>query len=75
MQDQRQLEGKMPDLTKVTDIGSRFQEDLIDLKTNDKQFTLITKVETVQIYMQGSSVDLMIPSIFSRKHKARSSIN
>ena len=56
---QRQLKGKMPDLTKVTDIGCRFQEDLIDLKTNDK-YTLITKVKTVRIYMQGSLVDLMI---------------
>ena len=52
----------MPDLTKATDIGSRFQEDLIDLKTNDKQFTPITKVKTLQIYMQGSLVDLMIGS-------------
>ena len=60
MQEQRQLKGKMPDLTKATDIGSRFQEDLIDLKTNDKQFTPITKVKTLQIYMQGSLVDLMI---------------
>ena len=49
----------MPDLTKATDIGCRFQEDLIDLKTNDK-YTLITKVKTVRIYMQGSLVDLMI---------------